>query len=74
MKKSIMKTNFKSIGLALLISLLPNLVSAQVQTLPFFDDFSNSRIYPDSTKWMDRNVYINSGVPKKSHHPQCSHP
>lgn len=64
MKKSIMKTIFKSIGLALLISLLPNLVSAQVQTLPFFDDFSNSRIYPDSTKWMDRNVYINSGFPK----------
>ena len=64
MKKSIMKTIFKSIGLALLISLLPTLVSAQVQTLPFFDDFSNSRIYPDSTKWTDRNVYINSGFPK----------
>lgn len=59
-----MKTIFDRIGLALLICLLPALVSAQaVQTLPFYDDFSSSNIYPDSTKWMDRNAYINSGFP-----------
>ncbi|MDD2634565.1 MAG: T9SS type A sorting domain-containing protein [Bacteroidales bacterium] len=27
--------------------------------LPFFDDFSNSYIYPDSTKWIDKFAYIN---------------
>ena len=32
-------------------------------TLPFLDDFSSSRIYPDSTKWADFNVYVNSGFP-----------
>lgn len=59
-----MKTIFDRIGLALLICLLPALVSAQaVQTLPFYDDFSSSNIYPDSTKWIDRNAYINSGFP-----------
>lgn len=59
-----MKTIFDRIGLALLICLFPALVSAQaVQTLPFYDDFSSSNIYPDSTKWMDRNAYINSGFP-----------
>ena len=59
-----MKTIFDKIGLALLICLFPALVSAQaVQTLPFYDDFSSSNIYPDSTKWMDRNAYINSGFP-----------
>lgn len=48
----------------MLICLFPALVSAQiVQTLPFYDDFSNSNIYPDSTKWMDRNAYVNSGFP-----------
>lgn len=26
--------------------------------LPFFDDFSNSYIYPDSTKWLDKFAYI----------------
>lgn len=59
-----MKTIFDKIGLALLICLFPALVSAQaVQTLPFYDDFSGSNIYPDTTKWMDRNAYINSGFP-----------
>jgi hypothetical protein len=33
------------------------------QTLPFFDDFSTSVIYPDSSKWSDRNILINSGFP-----------
>lgn len=35
----------------------------QVLTLPFFDDFSTSKIYPDDTKWADRDVFINSDVP-----------
>ena len=62
-----MKTIFDRIRLALLICLLPTLVSAQiVRTLPFYEDFSNSNIYPDSTKWMDRNAYINTGFPLNS--------
>ena len=36
---------------------------AVVQTLPFYDDFSTSNVYPDSTKWLNRNVYVNSGFP-----------
>lgn len=32
-------------------------------TLPFFDDFSKSGIYPDPTKWTDRNVLVNDGFP-----------
>lgn len=28
--------------------------------LPFFDDFSNSLIYPDAAKWTDRFAYINN--------------
>lgn len=35
-------------------------------TLPFYDDFSDSRVYPDSTKWMDRNAFINQGFPLNS--------
>lgn len=31
--------------------------------LPFYDDFSQSRVYPDSSKWGDRNVFVNNGVP-----------
>ena len=59
-----MKTIFDRLGLALLICLFPILVSAQaVQTLPFFDDFSGSNIYPDSTKWADRDAYVNAGFP-----------
>lgn len=79
-----MKTIFKQLGLALLIGLIPELLSAQeiltgfyhnhpsttvrmrdaqVQTLPFFDDFSGSHLYPDSTKWIDQGAYINSGFP-----------
>ncbi len=36
---------------------------AVVLTLPFYDDFSNSRIYPDSTKWSDCQAYVNAGFP-----------
>ena len=35
----------------------------QVQTIPFYDDFSSSTIYPDSTKWRDRSAFVNSGFP-----------
>ena len=35
-------------------------------TLPFYDDFSGSRNYPDSTKWIDFNVYVNAGFPLNS--------
>ena len=36
---------------------------ATALTLPFYDDFSGSRIFPDSTRWSDFNVYVNSGFP-----------
>ena len=29
-------------------------------TLPFFDDFTQTWIYPDENRWIDNNVYINS--------------
>lgn len=32
-------------------------------SLPFFDDFSQSRVYPDTVRWGDRNVFVNNGVP-----------
>ena len=32
--------------------------------LPFFDDFSASHIYPDSSKWSDRYAYINNSCGK----------
>lgn len=31
--------------------------------LPFFDDFSHVRVYPDSTKWTDDNAFVNDGFP-----------
>mgnify|MGYP001560446656 FL=1 len=33
-------------------------------SLPFFDDFSTSLIYPDSSKWLNNQVYINNHFPK----------
>ena len=36
---------------------------AEARFLPFFDDFSQSNTYPDSTKWTDNNVLINAGFP-----------
>jgi hypothetical protein len=32
-------------------------------TLPFFDDFSNTRVYPDQSKWMDNFVFVNKDFP-----------
>ena len=36
---------------------------ADSRFLPFFDDFSHSDLYPDSTKWTDNNVLVNDGFP-----------
>ena len=35
-----------------------------VAALPFFDDFSKLAYIPDQSKWMSRNVFVNSGFPK----------
>ena len=44
---------------------IPSAKSAKspVVTLPFFDDFSKSKTYPDAAKWTDRNVLVNDGFP-----------
>ena len=34
---------------------------AEARFLPFFEDFSQSILYPDSTKWTDNNVLVNDG-------------
>ena len=34
--------------------------SKKVLSLPFLDDFSQQHFYPDASKWIDNNVYINS--------------
>jgi len=34
-----------------------------VLTLPFFDDFSDSKIYPDTYRWTDQFVFINKDFP-----------
>lgn len=34
-----------------------------MQTLPFFDDFSESGTLPDAAKWKNRSVFVNSGFP-----------
>lgn len=31
-----------------------------VITLPFFEDFTDPSIFPDATKWLDHDVYINN--------------
>lgn len=31
--------------------------------LPFFDDFSHTRLFPDSTRWTDNGALINDGFP-----------
>ena len=36
---------------------------AEARFLPFFEDFSQSGLYPDSTKWTDNNVLVNDGFP-----------
>lgn len=34
-----------------------------VVSLPFFDDFTESEVFPDASKWQSNNVLINSGFP-----------
>lgn len=34
--------------------------SNDILELPFFDDFSSTRTYPDKARWEDRDVYINT--------------
>lgn len=31
--------------------------------LPFFEDFSTSFVYPDQSKWLDRDVFVNKDFP-----------
>ncbi len=33
--------------------------------LPFFDDFSENGIYPNATRWINRNVFINNNFSKQ---------
>ena len=40
--------------------------------LPFFDDFSHSGLYPDSTKWTDNNVFANDGFPLYPPNRNCA--
>ncbi len=37
-----------------------NSVEKKMLSLPFIDDFSQQHYYPDASKWLDNNVYINS--------------
>ncbi len=34
-------------------------------SLPFFDDFVSTTVYPDSTRWFDNDVFINNDFPIK---------
>ena len=36
---------------------------SNVMSLPFFDDFTESDVSPDASKWQNRNVLVNSGFP-----------
>ena len=40
-----------------------HLKSGIMLDLPFIDDFSGSRIYPDPSKWTDFDAYINNSYP-----------
>ena len=31
--------------------------------LPFFDDFKQKGVFPDTSRWMDNNVFINTDFP-----------
>ncbi len=35
-------------------------------TLPFFDDFHQKSIFPDTSRWLDRDVYVNQDFPYRS--------
>lgn len=34
--------------------------------LPFFDDFHQESIFPDTARWLDRDVYVNQDFPYRS--------
>ena len=36
---------------------------SDVISLPFFDDFTESDVAPDASKWQNKNVLVNSGFP-----------
>ena len=36
---------------------------SDVISLPFFDDFTESDVTPDASKWQNKNVLVNSGFP-----------
>ncbi len=38
-------------------------ISIDTLEIPFVDDFSATYVYPDSSKWLDRNVFINNNYP-----------
>ena len=49
----------------LIFSILPTILLAQSPvTLPFYDDFTNTHRYPDSTLWDGPDIFVNSGFPK----------
>ncbi|MFA4851432.1 MAG: T9SS type A sorting domain-containing protein [Bacteroidales bacterium] len=52
----VVKANFKSIK-------AKPAKSNMMLTLPFFDDFSGSGIFPSDSLWADKNVFINSSYP-----------
>lgn len=37
-----------------------SLLTSGMIEIPFFDDFSGNHIFPDNSKWLDFNVYINN--------------
>lgn len=45
--------------------------SAQAITLPFFDDFAHSAVYPDPGKWTDCNALVNDGFPLGAPNRNC---
>ena len=42
---------------------LRNTLDNDTLTLPFFDDFANAVVYPNTDFWLDKNAYINNGYP-----------
>ncbi len=42
----------------------PSLKSDHLLQLPFIDDFSSTKIYPNGQQWMDNQVYINNSFGK----------
>jgi hypothetical protein len=41
-------------------------IEVNAMELPFFDDFSKSKVFPDEMKWEDRDVFVNQGFPYRS--------